>query len=311
MGELNVLILEDEELQREVIEGELIKRGFQAKGVGSATEALEIADRLGDDLGLVVLDMRLGHGMNGAEVGIQIRDRLRSNPPEFLINSGYLGFKYYEAALNLGASAYLQKGGDLRELIRHVRALYLRRMIREETLGDSQLLGRVAVPGFSRLELMTHFCNTVLLEAMNKVLGAPYLLLLSSRGKGTTCCATNISDLPLGTLNDYNTILVLAFRQADAFRPFVLNSRLFSEAPLSGHIASRLDGAAFIPLVEDQDFLLYLGILQASDRISLAEDPVALAEVLARYFRSALVSSILSYLAARRQGLPRSSASVD
>ena len=112
-GPRTVLLVDDEPIIVEVAEQMLRSLGFQVRTAGSGREALEVYERQGDGIALVVLDMIMPD-MGGGETF----DRLRRIDPgvRVLLSSGYSLDGEAKEILNLGCSGFIQKPFRLSDL---------------------------------------------------------------------------------------------------------------------------------------------------------------------------------------------------
>lgn len=110
-----VLIVEDHPSQLRTLTGLLEAEGIETIGVPTGTEALAVLDR--EEVGIVVVDLRLPD-RNGTALLEELR--ARSGMARIIIHTGYGSFATAKDAVNLGAFAYIEKGEDPQELIRHV-----------------------------------------------------------------------------------------------------------------------------------------------------------------------------------------------
>ena len=121
-----ILIVDDEKVQREILEGFLVKQGYQAKAEEDGLKALE-KFRSGD-FDLVLTDYRMP-GMDGIQL---LREVRRLNPEAVVvIMTAYGTVGTAVAAMKEGAYDYLTKPIDLDELL-----LLIQRVEREVSLGQ-------------------------------------------------------------------------------------------------------------------------------------------------------------------------------
>lgn len=324
-----VLIIEDHEGQRLALHMALKRRGFRVESAGNVAKARELAEKLGKELDVMILDMRLedpeAPNLTGADLGIEVRSRQFSWPPEFLINSAYEEVDYYRLALRLGAAAYLRKEEldhrrlvnkeelDHYRLVRHVRVLSLRRALSIERPDSLENIRKIAETSRSQSEAITKFCQEVLAPEFAGCLGAPFALLLTD-GKGTRCCSSSI-DLPEGPTETYETLQALAQGKIDIMEPFVLEpSKLkMLKDRVDENVLRKFEGAAFLPPsikimlsppkaavsegLLNRDIHLSFAILKEDrSKNPLAEDPVELTKVLAQYLRPTVIEHLLHLL---------------
>jgi CheY-like chemotaxis protein len=115
-----ILVVEDEELVRNLTTRILRSRGYEVHVAGSGTEALQVSEQCSGDVHLLLADLKMPE-MNGLEVA----QRLRSRWPQMrvLYMSGYgTDVDLVRQALDEG-TAFLPKPFDLNTLIEKVRAV--------------------------------------------------------------------------------------------------------------------------------------------------------------------------------------------
>jgi PAS domain S-box-containing protein len=116
-GHERILIVDDDEMQREVGKELLATLGYQVEVVASGEEAIAWLRRRQADL--LVLDMIMPGGIDGAETyrrALQLRADQRG-----IVVSGYAESDRVKVALALGAGAYLRKPVTMERLARAVR----------------------------------------------------------------------------------------------------------------------------------------------------------------------------------------------
>ena len=107
-----ILVIDDEELQREIACGLLIKLGYSAKAVSSGEEAIGYLKT--HSVNLIVLDMIMFPGMNGRETYERI---IKIHPNQkAIIASGFAETEDVKAAQELGAGKYIKKPFTLKTL---------------------------------------------------------------------------------------------------------------------------------------------------------------------------------------------------
>ena len=122
---IQVLIVDDEKVQREMLQGFLIKQGYRAVAAEDGQKALE--EFKGGSFDLVLTDHRMP-GMEGAQL---LREIKRMNPEAVVVMmTAYGTVEAAVAAMKEGAYDYLTKPIDLDELL-----LLMQRVEREIALG--------------------------------------------------------------------------------------------------------------------------------------------------------------------------------
>ncbi|HKI48988.1 MAG TPA: PAS domain S-box protein [Desulfobacteria bacterium] len=107
-----ILVVDNEEGQREIACGMLARLGYAAEAVSSGEEAVEFVKK--HSLDLIVLDMIMPNSTNGLETYeaiVKIRPGQKA-----IIASGYARTKDVESAQKLGAGKYIKKPFTLQEL---------------------------------------------------------------------------------------------------------------------------------------------------------------------------------------------------
>jgi len=101
----NILVVDDEDRQREIASGMLTELGYNAESVSSGEDAIEYVKEHPVDL--IVLDMVMPRGINGRETYEQI---IKIRPDQkAIIASGYAKTKEVDIAQGLGAGKYIKK----------------------------------------------------------------------------------------------------------------------------------------------------------------------------------------------------------
>jgi two-component system, cell cycle sensor histidine kinase and response regulator CckA len=100
-----ILVVDDEERQREIANGILTRLGYNAEAVSSGEEAIEYLKEKPVDL--IVLDMVMPKGINGRKTYEEI---IKIRPGQkAIIASGYAKTKEVDLAQELGAGKYIKK----------------------------------------------------------------------------------------------------------------------------------------------------------------------------------------------------------
>jgi PAS domain S-box-containing protein len=113
-GTETLLLIDDEELVRRTLGRGLEKAGYRILEGANGMEGLEILQREGADIALVLLDLSMP-GMSGLEVLERLR--LLERRPKVVLLTGYAA----ESSQYAGADQVLQKPLKLSELVRRVR----------------------------------------------------------------------------------------------------------------------------------------------------------------------------------------------
>jgi DNA-binding NarL/FixJ family response regulator len=316
MSSKTVVVVEDREAQRIGMVYALERRGFRARGAATVAEARQAIEELREEIDVMVLDMLLEDpaaiNVTGADIGIQLQAEHPTWMPEYFIQSAHSKVNYYQLALRLGAATYLPKlkgEVDISEVIRHVRALALRRALRLERPQVADRLGAIYDSTKNLSTAVKVFCRDILKSEFDACLGAPYVLLLTDES-GTHNFVTN-TNLPLGHESIYTTLQAMAHGISNFSSPYEVTAEELRKLPKpvnenERRVHERLAGAAFIPLANIQFFRLSLGLLEPLSgevlleplprKVEFPEDTGKLAAVLAQYVRSTIVEHVLRIL---------------
>lgn len=296
-----ILYIENDEPQGKALKKAIELRGFNAEVAGNVQTARSLIDKLKDQLDVLVLDMRLEDPewpqMTGADVAIEFYSAQMSWPPEFLVLSAYSKVDYFKLALKLGVASYLDKSESRQEdVIRHIRALTLRRSLSAKRPNAAEQIEVIVETSKNRSEAVVTFCQKVLAENFRNSLGVPFVLLLTQNNQ-TQYCAGDV-DWPQ-SLCVYEMIQALTFSHLGSGEPFVINANEVPSPndPVEKEVLAKLHNAAFLPLSITRNLLLSVGILNADPaEYPLAEKPKEMANVLAKYLESAVLELFLTIL---------------
>ncbi len=118
-GHGTILVVDDEELVREVSRAALERQGYRVFLAGSGPAAIDLAKRLPDDIALVLLDLSMPC-MGGEEVLPELR-RLRPSA-RFIVTSGYSEAETMRLFSGQQVSGFLQKPFTAGRLVEKVKS---------------------------------------------------------------------------------------------------------------------------------------------------------------------------------------------
>ncbi len=297
-----VLILEDMDDQREPLRALLERGGFHVKDAANIEAARAALSDLGMAPDVLLLDMKLGKStLTGADFGIEARARWRAWPAECLIMSAYNDVPYYRLAIELGAATYLEKPVDGTDVVRHVRALTLRRAFQPGRPGLEARIRDIVRDSAAPGAALDAFCSQVVHPELAATLGRPFVLLLSE-GHNTRALASGVHLPPTASIA-LDHIQHAVHGELAADRPLVVDWR---EIPVDGTADARetmartlhaLDGAVFIPLSERGEIKLSLGLPPVADANAVDEDDAErLATVIGGYLRRVFLTHMLQII---------------
>jgi DNA-binding response OmpR family regulator len=300
-----ILIIEDDQPLRDTLHAGLEGQGFDVRSAANAIEAAERTEEVGSGLDVALIDVELGHGENGIDVAMGIRQSQRNWPPEFLVLSGRDRPEYYQSAFALGAAGYLRKGDygadrahtrplRIEDIADHVRMLALRRALQGSRPGMLNQLRSIAKASRSHEDAMERFCRDVLWTELEAALGGQFFLLLLASGR-TTCLSG--SGLPLSPSARYEWVEQLVHLRLGDPDPLLIEKtktkswlpELSTEEREGAELAfQQLDGIAFVPLGGTKTARLALGV--GPDGQSTARARARLVDL---YLRQSVVPHLL------------------
>lgn len=120
VGTAKVLIVDDEPINRRVLENHLAVGGYDTVGAKNGREALEILQN-GEEFNIVLLDVMMP-GMSGYEVCEQIRKKYLSSELPIVLLTAKNRVRDLVAGFNVGANDYLTKPFSKNELLARLKA---------------------------------------------------------------------------------------------------------------------------------------------------------------------------------------------
>ncbi|HWQ53891.1 MAG TPA: sigma-54 dependent transcriptional regulator [Bryobacteraceae bacterium] len=130
-----ILVVEDEEKLRRVIELQLVSSGYDVDKAGTAEDALKLADRAD----LVLTDLRLP-GIDGLELLVRLRSQNSATP--VILMTAYGSVETAVNAMKNGATDFVMKPFSLDHLVTVVQKALEVRALRDENRQLKEELGR-------------------------------------------------------------------------------------------------------------------------------------------------------------------------
>jgi DNA-binding NtrC family response regulator len=221
---MRVLIVDDEEVLRDVLEAVLRREGFDVLLAGSGEECLSILD--GEEVDLVILDMMLP-GINGLDTLRSIR---HSNPNlPVIVITAYSSIDGAIEAMKQGAFHYIPKPFKNEEVTLTVnKALEQRRLSRENERLKAELSDRYAYSNIiGKSEVMWKVFEMIRLAAPSR----SNILIVGESGTGKELVAKAIHHASPRSRNAFVTV------NSGSLPPELLESSLF------GHMKGSFTGA--------------------------------------------------------------------
>jgi ActR/RegA family two-component response regulator len=303
MKEETILIVEDSDQQRNALQIEFELRGFSVRGAKNVAEARETIKELGEKLAVMVIDMRLedadAPAATGADLGLEVLEGEPKRLPEFLILSAYSLLDYYKLAVRLGAAAYLSKEEtDTDQLVRHVRALLIRRNLSIENPDVARRITHIAEDSRSLSEAVAMFCSEVISPAFSALLGAPHALLINYGCPAPILITDSEMSQELQHLFKRADAIEIIHERVNSDEPFIFSRKVLYEITVENGITTELKneilGTAFLTVPFGSEIKLSIGILPANR--PLAENPEKLAGTLRQYLGRSLLEPLLYML---------------
>lgn len=289
-----VLVLEDHAEVRENLCGALADRKFRTLGAGSVEEARTRLAEVDYEVDVLVLDVVLNRDrMTGAQFGMEVKDRMRDHPPEFLIHTAYDKAEFVRQAMRLGAAEYLEKpAASLSDLTRMVRVLALRRSL-ALTKELTARLDRIAERSHDDLDALLRFSNDVLLAEMEDSLGLEVALLASSQEQtrlvsrerslsGTSPAYDKLRRLVLAAPRELPAVDLWSQRDQIGEADAVERSALWELGEMSMVLLGRTD-----------DQSLCVGLRRDESASGLSEDPAKLALVIREFLPPVILRPLM------------------
>jgi len=160
-----ILIVDDEQVIREVLEFNLANEGFSITCAASAEEAME---KLSSDFSLILLDIMMG-GMSGYKFAETLRKKGNTIPIIFLTakdteNDMLTGF-------SVGGDDYISKPFSIKEVIARIKAILKREKNTEQFIFDDFIIdfeSKEVYLGSEKIDLTKTEFNILAFLAMNK-----------------------------------------------------------------------------------------------------------------------------------------------
>ena len=127
MDRINILIVEDEESQKSLLEGLLVREGYNARGAGDGKTAIKLFKEL--PIEIVLLDFKLPD-----TDGLALLKEFKEINPEadIIMITAFGSIENAVTALKSGAAEYLTKPIDLDDLLFKIRRLHEKRVLIQE-----------------------------------------------------------------------------------------------------------------------------------------------------------------------------------
>jgi DNA-binding NarL/FixJ family response regulator len=294
-----ILIIENDEMQRNAIHEELFMRGFSVVSAGTAQDARKAFADLGEEITLMVIDMSLedktATGLTGADLALEFCESRPSRLPEFLILSAFSFLNYYKLAIRLGAAAYLSKDEiNNVQLIQHIRSLLIKRNLSGDDQEASRKIGEIVETSRWLSETPVRFCREIVSPVLSEFLGAPFVIIVND-GRQVHHCFGDTKPANRSTAL-YENLDRLIHGKSNQQSPYIVDKNTLDSLDITVEKddLAMLEGAAFLPIVINQDMHLAIGILKSQER--LAESPKSLADVLKNYLQRAVLDPLLCAL---------------
>lgn len=148
MGQIRILVVDDEDDFRETLVSRLNKRQLDASGAESGIKALELVKKLLYDV--IILDIKMP-GMDGIET---LREIKRIKPLiEVILLTGHASVESGIEGMKLGAFDYVLKPADFQALLEKIEQAYDKKHTHDEKIRQATIRDLTAHP--------THILNHI------------------------------------------------------------------------------------------------------------------------------------------------------
>ena len=215
-----ILIVEDQPRERDALARLLRTEGYQPLTAGNATEAMQ---RVGEPVGLVICDVRLGND-DGVEI-LRAWKRARAETP-FVMVTAFGEVQSAVTAIKLGAEEYLTKPLNPDELLVLIRRLFKSRPAAKLSSPDAELEGplrRILGRSASMADVLDRIRRASQVDSL--------VLIMGESGTGKELVASAVHELSPRKSGPYVTINIAAIPEN------------LVEAELFGSIAGAFTGA--------------------------------------------------------------------
>ena len=215
-----ILIVEDQPRERDALARLLRTEGYQPLTAQNATEALQ---RVGEPVGLVICDVRLGNE-DGVEI-LRAWKRARAETP-FVMVTAFGEVQSAVTAIKLGAEEYLTKPLNPDELLVLIRRLFKARSAASLESSDAELEGPL-----SRILGRSASMADVLERTRRASQADSLVLIMGESGTGKELVASALHELSPRKSGPYVTVNIAAIPEN------------LVEAELFGSVAGAYTGA--------------------------------------------------------------------
>ncbi|MDJ0838396.1 MAG: response regulator [Acidobacteriota bacterium] len=289
-----IYLVEDRDGLRKSLHEMFEDRGFRIQSSGTAGGVREFLKTCLEPPDVIILDMHLGAGPSGGELGLEICERFSQAPPEVLIYSAYDDQHYYKLALRLRATYLNKQDSDRLDLLRYARVLAARHPFRLGWSKFAHNLDTIAEQSSSATEAIRGVCEEYLYPALKTSLGGRFQLLLTHQNQ--SCFFGTIPNLPevSSIYSPLSRILNNLQGPTEVNAQDLSNSlglNVANEAEIE--ILEKLQGTVFVNLYSTKDTNLSLGIYQEKEPdVLFPENAMALAKVMQERFKPTLMESL-------------------
>jgi two-component system cell cycle response regulator len=135
-----ILVVDDEWMNRELLQAHLESAGYGVLLAANGTKALEIAAH--EEVDLILMDVRMP-GMNGYEVCVQLKTQPATSHIPVIILTGLDDDEYKLKALEAGADDFISKPFDSVVMMARIRSLLRIKTLHDELDRREQALWNV------------------------------------------------------------------------------------------------------------------------------------------------------------------------
>jgi len=300
----NVWIVENNESLRLSQMLNLEERGFNVRGFENRDQVRQVVSESPEEVDVAVLDINLedkAETTTGLDAGEDIVKNQPALPPKRIVYSDHTGAEYYEAATKSGVDDYIPKAtpnGDI-VLYNQVRTAGLVRALSPVRTEISEKIERIAEQSLNRVDEARKICLEVIAPEVDACLDVPCIFLLSRGPKTEILGHKNAAGVEAFLKAAQVQDKIFAEKEKQDTKPLSLSPEdLNASLEDVNDSFAQLERSGFLPLFEEDDQRLSIGILSAplDDYFWEEKDPLHFARNLIRELPEPIVKQF-KYLA--------------
>lgn len=178
-----ILLVEDKDKFAHPVQAILSDCGFLVQHATNADAAFKLYPPNSEPPDVIILDMNLGRGKNGIQVGQAFRKQFSGYPPEMIVCTAYNDRDYLRGAINLNVTAYLDKNEfDLTDnIVAYCRLLCLRRFFIFHQHKYEHIMGYICKEALTTEATFERLVSDFLVPMMIRYFGMGFVVFSLSK----------------------------------------------------------------------------------------------------------------------------------